>query len=280
MRRIVLVDIGGASASGMIVSSPVDPPFSSPIDDSPTIDNSPTIDGSPIHDSLLDYLISWWDHDETGDATVTRTDSHGTNDFNSNSNVSHTASGLIGNGTFHGVAGGYLSRASGSVTDLGLVTGDFTLASWFLSSDTNNNTGLLSRWDDPGDNRRWTMYLQAGEPKFSISTDGTGGTQLDLASGVTPAANDYHLVVVWRDTAADLLYIQVDNGTPVSTALDGSTPLHNGAADLFSMSIRNGLYGSALTADIQAAWSRMLTTDERTHFYNSGAGLQYSDLIV
>lgn len=279
MRRIVLVDIGGASASGMIVSSPVDPPFSSPIDDSPTIDNSPTIDGSPIHDSLLDYLISWWDYEEEGDATFTRFDSHGSNHFNSNSNVYQFTTGLINN-CVGDVAGGYLSRADSGLSGIDFTTGDFTLACWYNSNATDNNTGLLSRYDTGSDNRMWSLLVEGGQPTFALSDDGTGGGTTILALGSAPAADAWHLCVAWRDTASNLIYLQVDNGTPVSAAFSGAATVHNGTVDLYALSLNASLYGSALRADSAAIWSRMLTTDERTHLYNSGAGLQYSDLIV
>ena len=280
MRRIVLVDIGGASASGMIVSSPVDPPFSSPIDDSPTIDNSPTPEGSPIHDSLLDDLISWWDFEEDGDFTVTRTDSHGPNDFDNNSNITDVDSGLIGDAVGPTVSGGYLSRGDADLVGLDFTTGDFTLACWYRSTATNNNTGLMSRYDTGGNNRIYSLLVEAGQPTFALSTGGTGGTTTILALGSAPAAHTWHLCVAWRDTAADLMYLQVDNGTPVSTAFDGSNSLHTGSCDFHMLVLNLALYGNSLNIDSAAAWARKLTTDERTHLYNSGAGLQYSDLIV
>lgn len=228
--------------------------------------------------TLLLDLISWWDFEEEGNFTVTRVDSHGSNHFDSNSNITDVDSGLVGKAIGPAAAGGYVSRADANLSGLDFTTGDFTLACWYRSQGTDNNTGLMSRYDTSGDNRIYTLVVEGGRPKFGLSTGGTAGTTTTLDSGVTPVADTWHLCVAWRDTAANLMYLQVDNGTPVSTAFSGSNSLHTGTCDFHTLVLNLSLYGSPLNVDSQAAWARKLTDSERTALYNSGAGLQYSDL--
>lgn len=228
--------------------------------------------------TLLLNLISWWDFEEDGDFTVTRTDSHGSNDLDTNSNVADVDSGLIGDAVGPTVAGGYLSRTDANLSGMDFTTGDFTLACWYRSTATNNNTGLMSRYDTSGNNRIYSLLVEAGQPTFALSTGGTAGTTTILALGSAPAADTWHFCVAWRDTDADLMYLQVDNGTPVSASFDGANSLHTGTCDFHMLVLNTSLYGNSLNMDSAAAWARKLTDGERTALYNSGAGLQYSDL--
>jgi len=230
-------------------------------------------------DSLLLDLVSWWDFEEDGDFTVTRTDSHGSNDLDTNSNVADVDSGLIGDAIGPTVAGGYLSRTDANLSGLDFTTGDFTLACWYRSTATNNNTGLMSRYDTSGNNRIYSLLVEAGQPTFALSTGGTAGTTTILALGSAPAADTWHFCVAWRDTAADLMYLQVDNGTPVSASFNGANSLHTGTCDFHVLVLNTSLYGNSLNIDSAAAWARKLTADERTNLYNAGAGLSYSDLL-
>jgi len=105
---------------------------------------------------------------------------------------------------------------------IGATNGDFyihVLARW------NSATATAGVLDDPA-----LLTDNGGSYALSYSTDGvrfacydnSGTPQLRTVGPATAAAGSYHMIQVWHDTGANLMWIQVDGGTPVSATLNSS----------------------------------------------------------
>lgn len=105
---------------------------------------------------------------------------------------------------------------------IGTTNGDFylhVLAQWNTAAAT---VGVL---DDPA-----LLTDNGGSYALSYSTDGvrfacydnSGTPQLRTVGPATAAAGSYHMIQVWHDTGANLMWIQVDGGTAVSATLNSS----------------------------------------------------------
>ena len=185
-----------------------------------------------------------------------------------------SALGKLGNArTFNSAASQSLMLA-GSNAALSF-TGAFTFALWFnmptLPTDANNHY----------------MAVKGTSPhEFALNLMQFSGTnfQLNLYAGSSPIgyvelsnqaimAGTWHLLIAWRDTAAGVLGLQLDNGTPVTASMTGTVSAGNdfrlatyfgGTSQFF-----NGLL------DAIAKWNVALSASERESLWNVGAGREY-----
>jgi hypothetical protein len=214
--------------------------------------------------SLLDNLVSYWKLDEaSGDAL----DAHGANDLTDNNTVG-SATGKINNGRdFEKDSAEYFSIADNADLSTGDI--DFTGCLWvkFESTPTANQYLMIKGneynllYENSGSQNRLSLYVA----NFALRI----GT-------FAPTLDTWHFIVFWHDAAGNTLNIQVDNGTPESSATGGTAPSDDtGVFQLGAVSGGTETFDGVM--DEVGFWKRVLTADERTELYNSGNGLSYDD---
>ena len=169
-----------------------------------------------------------------------------------------------------------------SITDnASLSTGDidFTFACWIYWDDIDNggfNQGIATKGLGSGEGE-WYLYMSASDDKLKFVID-ANGNQTGLTSVSSPStvsAGQWSFVVCWHDSVNDTVNIQIDNGTVQSTATGGSAP--SDRAGVFQIG-RWAATGEGWNGRIDEAafWKKILTTQERSNLYNSGAGNTYN----
>ncbi len=166
-----------------------------------------------------------------------------------------------------------LSRTTNSTLECGDI--DFTFAVWvYLTFKGQVGVNTVIYKECQSGQRDYWLYIQNAMP--ILAKENASGTFKAVSSGVRLDNFHWHLVVCWHDATADTLNIQVDNATPVSSAMAA-------AGQSVGAGVGNFLVGSSGVAgqyldgvlDNLAFWKRILTADERTMLYNAGNGLDY-----
>lgn len=172
-------------------------------------------------------------------------------------------------------SGKYLSAADSATLSIG-TNQDFTIACWIYFNGTPLGArGIVGKGD---------VSAIYGGAEYLLGTAGTAlrwyigngasVTTID-ASGITLTSSTWYFVVAWYDATADLMYIQVNNGTPSSAA-----NAHGSYNSAFAMEVGRQPNWSGSTpldgrVDNLMFWKRVLTATERTELYNSGNGVDY-----
>jgi hypothetical protein len=112
-----------------------------------------------------------------------------------------------------------------------------------------------------------TMYfgtIGSNVAEFAVVS---GGNATVVTGDAVPNDGAFHLVMAWKTPTA--IFISVDNGTPatasITGAIDAATTLRLGNGG-------DGTQFATCTMDEVALWRRVLRSDERSAFYNAGAG--------
>lgn len=209
-------------------------------------------------------MVSHWKLDE---ASGTRADSHGTNNLTDVNTVT-SAAGVLGNAAeFTAANSERLSIASNATLQMGPI--DFTLCAWVYLNGTGTSRTIMSKG-----NEYWLEYSSTG-PQFRFAYVDSGGNTRDVFASTfgSPSSGSFNFVVAWYESATQTLYIQVNNGTVDSEVQ--VNPVNAAAGALFALGSRNGAVFHDGRTDAVGVWKRILTSDERTRLYNSGAGLDY-----
>lgn len=223
--------------------------------------------------SLLTSLVSYWKLDE---ASGTRYDSHGTNDLTDNGSVSSTTGKLNSAGSWDG-GSRYLSHSDNSDLSTGDI--DFTFTAWVKFTDIGQRRFIIGKDDSTSGNREYTLFYHNATDRirFDVFT-ATDSDHFVLADSLgSPSTGTWYFIVAWYDSTANTLNIQINNGTVDTTS--GVSSLQSSGAAEFRLGARSysGIedYHDGLIDEV-GFWKRVLTSDERTRLYNSGAGLDYS----
>lgn len=235
--------------------------------------------------ALIDNLVSYWKLDEFSDGSgaVTRVDSHGSNNLTDN-NTTPSATGIIALGAdLERGNSEYLSISDASQTGLD-ITGDLTISMWLnfesVPINTEEFTLLAKRNSDTG-NRSYGIYYDRFTVSSTksivayVSSDGSSGNQTSAVYSTNfSTATWYHLVWVYSTAGTSKFYI---NGTEVASIGSQRTSIFNGNAAFIIGATGNSSVTSFFdgVVDEVGIWSRVLTADEITELYNSGAGLAY-----
>jgi hypothetical protein len=204
-------------------------------------------------------LVAWWPMNE---ASGTREDVHGSSDLTDNNTVLSTT-GVQGNAALFVAANTeYLSITDNADLSAGDIA--FSIFGW-VRRDSATATQVF--WSKFGS--EYQFYY--GSPNVVWRTGGT-----TLSSGA-PASGAFNFVVMWHDPSTDLIYLQINNGTVVSTAFSSGIP---DSTEPFRVGRNSGGFYCDCAVDELAIAKRVYTSDERTWLYNSGAGRSYSDLIA
>lgn len=227
---------------------------------------------------LSSSFIGGWEFENSGNLGL----DSGSNALDlTNNNAVTQAAGIVGNaGSFASASTQYLWRASEALLQVGDI--DFTVATWVYPASAA--TAAIAAKDNPSvaGAREWLLaaILSGGSifPRFHVFTP------VDTIASVTHTSalslNTWQLLVAWHDAAADTIYIQLNNGTPVSTATGGA--LQAASSAQFRIGARDGASPIPWNGRIDQTmfWKRVLTTSERTALYNSGSGLTVASALA
>lgn len=167
----------------------------------------------------------------------------------------------------------FLSIADNADLSVGNV--DFTIACWVFLTTTptvnGNNYNVVAK---RGAALEYRLVITDGLDQACWET--SGGFVIATSFGGL-SANTWHFIVVWHDSVADTVNIQVNNGTIDSSAnttgiLDGTAQFRLGKDEKAGAEFMNG------RIDQVGVWKRVLTASERTELYNSGNGIHSSIL--
>jgi hypothetical protein len=217
--------------------------------------------------SLLDNLISYWKCDE---ASGNLLDAHGSNNLTQNGTITSAAGVINTSREFDGNDANYFSHASNTDFQTGDI--DFTWTCWVNIHVLGNERILIKG----GTDFEYSLYFDGGAQRFyNYIASGAGGTGLSFIELTDALAFDtWHFIALWYDATANTLNIQGNNGTVYSTSHTGGA--YVGTEDInFGRLIGGGQPVDGFIDEV-GFWKRVLTSQERTDLYNSGAGLPYS----
>lgn len=220
--------------------------------------------------ALTDNIVAYWSLDE---ASGNRADSVGTATLVDNSTVP-SATGIISNGAdFTGTSGEFLSVTNAALN----IQNDFSLSFWAQSDALTTFQRILTAYDGANAGR-FEVYQEANaELRFVYWNSAGSGRTLWRTTAAQVTGSLKHFVItcdVSNTTTGGKIYV---NGSSVSVATSATAAT--------SWGDNSGIYGMGGWVDGTqpwngiidefGVWSRILTTDEVTELYNSGAGLAY-----
>jgi len=235
--------------------------------------------------ALLASLVSFW---ELGEASGTRNDSFGTNHLTSNNTVGQ-ATGKVGNAAqFNAASTRYLSITDNASLSAGNI--DLTLCAWvYLDSVTGGSAGrtIFSKYTTSGNQREHSLLYNLTDTSpnnrfaWTVSSNGTATTTLTATTFGAASISTWYFVVVWHDSVADTLNIQINNGTVDSVSyssgiFDSTSAFAIGA--LFAPTSPFYLMDGRI--DQVGFWKRVLNSTEKTFLYNSGNGRSYAEVAA
>jgi len=224
-------------------------------------------------------LLAYWKMDET---SGTRVDVQGTHDLTEVNGPISSVAGLIGNAAQLPVPeDGTVGFQTPDDSDFNPGDSDFTIAGWaYIEQDTGNLQTFFTKGRITQFKRQYFVFFDAGfggdKFKFQVSNNGTALTT--LTSSVSVSLNTFVFVVCWHDSVNDEIVIQINNTTP-------ETLSHSGGIATTDEVVRVGRefsssFGWPGRIDELGFWGRILTAQERTDLYNSGAGLTFSPPVT
>lgn len=223
-------------------------------------------------DQIADELYAYWRLEEAG--TAVRDDFRGLNDTTPNVSLPNE-SGVIGlQADFQGTQ---LLSASASPSLLNFDgSKSFTIAFWVHHDSTANNQGLVSKFNETGDQRGY-IVLRVGSTtnrfRFVVNTDGTAGTSTAVTSTVNILANNNFFVIADYNATTGDVRLRANLETPVvanhaSKAIFQNTqPFRIGSGQFNAV---DNIHDGGL--DEVVIWGRVLTDVEATILYNGGSG--------
>lgn len=152
---------------------------------------------------------------------------------------------------------------------------DFTIAAW-VYMDSKDAANYIYYKDAP----IWLFYLGGATDAFRFVSTTAGGNKTATATTFgLPSVSTWYLVVGWHDSAADAVYIQVNNGTADSAVTGGSAPVAgvNQWIGRHTTGLAwNGRIGPVMFWKSTVGGGGALSVAKRTALYNSGNGLAYA----
>jgi hypothetical protein len=214
-------------------------------------------------------LVAYYKLEE---ASGIRYDAKGNNHLSA-TNTPGSAAGKIGNALSTVAASSqYLSIASNS--NFAMSSTDFTVACWVYLNSKPAVEGICGKYGASPNEEYWVSYESAADRfKFKVSKDGTTGNRITIQADNfgSPSTATWYFIVCWFDSAAGLINISINNGTPNSAACATAFAATN------NFNIGQEGAGSYFDGRIDSlgVWKRVLTATEKTNLYNGGTGLDY-----
>lgn len=223
--------------------------------------------------ALADNLISYWSLEE---ASGTRIDAvvASANDLTDNNTVTQNTGKIANCAQFTSANSEYLSIADNASLSTGDI--DFTWTAWVYLDSLSKYHMAVTKGTDAGvaANFEYSLYVSdINRPVFSVANTGIGTAT--WGSGLS--VSTWYFLTGYHDSAANVVGIVVDAGTPVTTSYSGGS---KDSALGFNIG-RDGIAGRYVNGRIDEVgfWKRVLTSGERTQLYNAGAGMSYADII-
>lgn len=167
----------------------------------------------------------------------------------------------------------YLSVADNANLSTGDI--DYTFCAWVYLDDASGNTHtILSK--NATSNREYRLQYEfaADDLEWGVSGNGTSFTLVDAGLSST-VASTWYFVRCWHDAGTNVIGIQVNLQTPVTTA--HSTGSTDGTAGFLIGGDDSGTPTDFMDGRICEVgfWKRLLTTQEHHWLYNNGLGRTY-----
>jgi len=220
--------------------------------------------------ALTTNLVAYWKMEE---AAGTRFDAIGNNDLSDNNTVTQ-AVGIVGNaGQFTEPNGEFLSIADN--TDMSTGDIDFTFAHWVyldtLPSAEGHHFNTVAKRASGQQEYRMIIVDASNIPDWQVSSSGGSLFGVGAASFGALSTGTWYFIVMWHDSVANTMNIQINNGAIDSSAysagvFDGTSQFRLGKDEVSAGDFMNG------RIDEVGFWKRILTTQEKTDLYNGGAG--------
>jgi hypothetical protein len=205
--------------------------------------------------SLLNGLVTYWKLDN-----LTWADSVGSANLANNGVTVGTPKLGAGSAEFDGT--NYLSLVSNPAVQMGDI--DFTITCWALLDTLTSSVAIVSKGNVTDE--YWLGFSGAATNfRFYVNNNA-------LTATAPVSASTWYFLTAWHEAAANTIYLQVNNGTPVSlttssTPTIGTTDFNIGADPI------PRLFDGRI--DEVGIWKRVLTLSEISDLYNSGSGLSY-----
>ena len=230
-----------------------------------------SLDGSS---SLLTDLISYWALDE---ASGNRVDSHGSATLTDNNTVTQSTGNVYTNAAQLTRANSEtLSRADEAENSFG--NESFSVGCWvYLDSLGAVLDPFVSKWNSTGSQRSWTLLYSKGENKFGWAVSSNGSTSTNVYITAPSTATWYFLVGV-HDADNDEIQLYIDASTPQTAAFSAGARDTTASLQMGTIIEGGGNYIMDGRMGPVFLYRKALTAAEITSLYNSGNGLEYSEL--
>jgi hypothetical protein len=241
----------------------------------PMIGSTQFIGGGP---DLITGLVGFW---EMNEASGNALDSHGSNPLTDVNSVP-AATGLVAGAREFTLGSKGFSHVDNADLSLGSDT-PFTFMIWVYANSEPLFSGQALISKSPAvefsNSCEYSLWFSNSSASLIFGV-GNGSSVGSVAAtpGFGVMAGNWYQLLAWHDPDTDTVNIQFNNGSVTSAAWSGGTL--NGTEGLtIGVDPRwaNALIGRI---DNLAFWKRVLTPEERTWLYNSGASRSYADLVA
>lgn len=230
---------------------------------------------------LLNSLIAYWPLNEAGGAnnaldlhsnglTLTQVSSPGAN----MGKVYSTAR------TFDGSAD-YFTRNSEALIETGDV--DYTFAAWVYLTDISAVRSIVSKGES-GSNREYHLFFLHTDQKIYMQSMNAAGTIVgSVASSVTVTTGTWYLLIGSHDALNNIESVTV-NAATATAATTGAAGAVTGRLNIGYQGVLEnyhvGRIGPVAMWKSAAGGGGVLSSEQRTAFYNGGAGLSYANFTI
>lgn len=222
--------------------------------------------------ALSDNLVVYYSLDEASGNAI---DAHSTKDLTDNNTVGAGTGKVNGGRDFALASSEHFTHADDAVFN---PSGDFTYAFWckadtltfgtsyvLISKDSASPAGNYYIWHN-GSINRFNFQVFGSESYGNLGS-------VEANNLGQPSAGNWYFIVVRHNATADTISIQVNNGTVDS--ISHSAGVWDNSSTFYLGGDVYGRYWDGLIDEV-GLWHRVLTTDEGTELYNSGAGRDYA----
>lgn len=202
--------------------------------------------------TLLDNLVAAWKLEDTSDSASTHT-------LTNNGGTTFVAAKNNNGANFVAASSQNLSSTSNDFSG----NQSFTVSCWIDPNQAGQTAGV-SR-DEAS--RDYSLLISNATAQFFYLNSG------QAANVAQSMGAGFSLVVFYLDKGANTIGISVNDAVPTTAAVSGSYTTYSGQAFRIGGNSTSGFSTSVI--DECYFWSRVLTADERTELYASGAGKFY-----
>jgi hypothetical protein len=241
-------------------------------------DEQPCLGSDPDHGAIVQNVFLAKDHKLVRRLGSSRwSDGFSSGEFRALKYVLLTRSGAAG---FASASDQYLTRTSNA----SLQTGDiaFTIGAWVKLTTLGADRFIMGKWDRTTlGNREYALYYDAtftGQFVFGVTSAANDIGAVAAATLGTPVVDTWYYITGYHDPSANTINITINGALDTSTGFTfgvaaRSTAFQIGRDDTGLMEM-NGVVDEAFLT------KKLLSAAELAAFYNSGAGIGYSDLTA